>query len=160
MRPTAMTEYMYLECLSHDPPIRSREPVGHHIDALPGVRQMAASERVREDALMDAFPPRGMTMDELAEVSLFMEGHRGCVMGIVSEYGDHYPLVLVDGWPEFMSLAPGATLAKVRTVAIREVYGTLVGDELTGTEARQILHALKVMDWEIDWSLKLGDQQG
>ena len=74
-----MSTWWYLECASHEPPIRSEDAVEQHTHGLTAIRKA-----IREAVIDD---PRVMTRYE-SNAARFVLQHPHCALCFVSEYGD------------------------------------------------------------------------
>ena len=86
-----MSNYLYLRCENHNPPLRAEEESGQHLYDLPVIR---ADIRERE-ALVAMYDHAGYldVGDYFRNNTVkFLIKHRTCELGIESEYGDVYPL--------------------------------------------------------------------
>ena len=91
-----MSTYLYLECLDHDPPLRSDGEVGQHLRDLPDIRRDIANRAAIVAAgEADLWPDYGHHFRHNAE--LFLCRHPKCRIGIRDEYGDVHPVENVDG---------------------------------------------------------------
>lgn len=86
-----MSNYLYLRCESHNPPLRAEEESGQHLSDLPVIR---ADIRMRETivAMYDHAEYFDMGDYFRNHTMRFLVKHRTCELGIESEYGDVYPL--------------------------------------------------------------------
>ena len=85
-----MSTYLYLECLDHDPPLRSDGESGQHLTDLPEIRadiakRVAWVEWSEEDDVwnhLHHFRCNTIT---------FLRQHPRCRLGIRDEYGHEHP---------------------------------------------------------------------
>lgn len=81
-----MSTWLYLECLNHDPPLRSDGEVGQHLYDLPRIREDISN---REQFTVD--DERGVYSDYghhfINNAARFLVKHPKCDIGIVDEYG-------------------------------------------------------------------------
>lgn len=73
-----MSTYWYLECLSHDPPIRSDDEVEQHTHGLPAISALVQSRTKAVDESMSYFE---------RHAARFLMQHPICQLQFVSEYG-------------------------------------------------------------------------
>jgi hypothetical protein len=87
-----MSTYVYLECLDHDPPLRSEDEVGQHLSDLPRIRDELArrDELVAEWSKERALPFVWSWPNNAAR---FLAGHPRCRISIRDEYGVEHPVV-------------------------------------------------------------------
>jgi hypothetical protein len=87
-----MSTYMYLQCLEHDPPLRSNGEVGQHAYDLKDIRKYIAN-REAICALLEADIPignSGVGTFWANNASWFLYEHQKCEIGIINEYGGTY----------------------------------------------------------------------
>lgn len=77
-----MSTYWYLECTSHDPPLRSSDEVEQHTTGLPAIRELVA--RRGDIALMCHTATYGTWF--LRNASTFLIQHPECPLKFVNEY--------------------------------------------------------------------------
>jgi hypothetical protein len=85
-----MSTYWYLQCLDHDPPLRSDDEVEQHTYGLPAIRVVYEN---RHTILEVA---EWMTLDDryARNAMQFLAGHLDCRLQFVSEYGDIEPITV------------------------------------------------------------------
>lgn len=87
-----MSTYLYLECLDHDPPLRSDGEVGQHLYDLPQIRRDIASR----DELVAHFKASGEVPDFghhfRSNTTRFLLQHPKCRIGIRDEYGNDHAI--------------------------------------------------------------------
>lgn len=89
-----MSTWLYLECLDHDPPLRSEGESGQHLYDLPQIRADIAAR----DALLTLVaaseygdvPDMGSHMR--TNTARFLVAHPRCHLGIRDEYGYSHPI--------------------------------------------------------------------
>lgn len=86
-----MSTYLYLECASHDPPLRSDDEVGQHLTDLPAIRY-----RITQRALYAGAAAHNLditTDSSFARTAIhFLTQHPHCEIRIRDEYGEEHPL--------------------------------------------------------------------
>jgi hypothetical protein len=84
-----MSTYIYLECLSHDPPLTSDSDVGQHLYDLPRIRRDIANRE-----LFIANAAAGLDTDYgdrfVNATAWFLRSHPRCDIGIYAD-GEYYP---------------------------------------------------------------------
>ena len=87
-----MSTYLYLECLDHDPVLRSSGEVGQHLYDLPQIREdIANRDLFVAVAEADLDPDYGHHFRQ--NTVQFLVQHPRCSIGIRDEYGNQHPLV-------------------------------------------------------------------
>ena len=89
-----MSTYLYLQCLDHNPPLRSEGEVGQHLYDLPSVRGLVKQRDHLAQVFMEMVWPGGTTagLQWRYNAARFFADHRHCNIGIVDEYGEMYPI--------------------------------------------------------------------
>lgn len=89
-----MSTYMYLECLEHDPPIRSDSEVGQHTYDLRDIQEyVARREELVSIHEMESVVSLNETGTRWPNTAMyFFAQHPKCRIRIVDEYGRLYPL--------------------------------------------------------------------
>lgn len=85
-----MSTWLYLQCLSHDPPLLADGESGQHLYDLPQIRSDVADR----EALVKA-PILEASFDDhfRANTVRFLVQHQKCEIGIIDEYRTQHPLV-------------------------------------------------------------------
>jgi hypothetical protein len=84
-----VSTYVYLQCLSHDPPLRADGESGQHLSDLPRIRHDIARrvEIVAEWVSADfTFPGHNAESMWRRNTASFLHDHQKCDIGIVDEY--------------------------------------------------------------------------
>lgn len=83
-----MSTYLYLECLDHQPPLRSEDEVGQHLYDLPQIRALiakrAAISELGDDVTFSEYFDRA--------AARFLRQHPKCHLRIVDEYDQEHQL--------------------------------------------------------------------
>lgn len=96
-----MSTYLYLECLSHDPPLRAQDESGQHLYDLPQIRadvanrdELAAEWRVADCDVWTMLPRPASFLDDdqyfRRRTIEFLGQHPHCHIGIRDEYGEEH----------------------------------------------------------------------
>lgn len=91
-----MSAYLYLQCLSHTPPIEAEDESGQHLYDLPQIRaDIADRERIAALVNDNGDGPWWGDADEFAHhfrrnTARFLAVHPACQLGIVDEYGGQW----------------------------------------------------------------------
>ena len=86
-----MSTYIYLQCLDHDPPLKSYDEVGQHLTDLPRIRkEIAMRDHFVEIDKLDIPPDYGHLFTRHAVG--FLVRHPKCRIGIRDEYGKEHPI--------------------------------------------------------------------
>ena len=86
-----MSTWLYLECLDHDPPLRSEGESGQHLYDLPDIR---ADIAIRDELATVANAGGGWIDrgDHFRNNTLrFLLAHPRCHLGIRDEHGENHP---------------------------------------------------------------------
>lgn len=84
-----MSTYLYVRCLSHNPPLVSEEESGQHTYDLEQIRVDLAMDR---DELLRRLR-EGLLTYFSRDTARFISHHKGCPVDIIDEYGCAYPAV-------------------------------------------------------------------
>lgn len=84
-----MSTYLYLQCLDHDPPLRSDEESGQHLYDLPTIRA-ALADREAAITRSQLNGTQGYWSFE-RNTAQFLAKHRLCRIGIIDEYDREHP---------------------------------------------------------------------
>ena len=89
-----MSTYLYLQCLDHDPPLRSEGEVGQHMTDLPFVRVCIKERNDLAKQFMGTVWPVPTTIEGQWQrtAAAFLADHRWCNIGIVDEYRQIHPI--------------------------------------------------------------------
>ena len=91
-----MSTYLYLQCLDHDPLLRSDGEVGQHMTDLQYARSLVKDRKnlaYMFDATVWAWPGGTNVLDQWKyNAARFFSEHKWCSVGIVDEYGLKWPL--------------------------------------------------------------------
>ena len=79
-----MSTYLYLECLDHDPPLKSEGEVGQHLYDLPRIQREVACRSAGDEHHFER------------NAAAFMTLHPHCTIGIRDEYGHQHPAMEAD----------------------------------------------------------------
>lgn len=82
-----MSTYLYLECLDHDPPLRSDGEVGQHLYDLPRIRR----EIARRESFAELADCASYDHHFTGNAARFLTQHPHCRIGIRDEYSNQYP---------------------------------------------------------------------
>lgn len=85
-----MSTYLYLECLEHDPPVRSHGEVGQHVYDLPRVQREIA-DRDRLVAIARDYEFVDFASHFTMNAIRFFVEHPRCRIGVRDEYGRQHP---------------------------------------------------------------------
>ena len=85
-----MSNYLYLECVAHDPPLRADCESGQHLYDLPQIR---ADFRNRDTivAAMELDMEPDSACHFRRSTARFLQAHPHCPLAIVDEYGRRHP---------------------------------------------------------------------
>lgn len=95
-----MSNYLYLTCEAHNPPLRAENESGQHYYDLPRIRDEI---RTRKEIarIEDEDLPCGNPF--IRHSAFFLSQHKECGIGIVDEYGERHS---VEPEPEWVNNAP------------------------------------------------------
>lgn len=124
-----MSVYVYLECLDHDPPLRSHDEISQHWDGHvdAAIRMAQGIDPVPADlwAVGDNFR---------RNAALFLTAHPRCAVGTVDEYGQRTPIP--GRGPDHSRAAAERVLLRARErhrLAVREIEAAHT--QITAAEA-------------------------
>lgn len=87
-----MSTYLYLVCITHEPPLRADGESGQHLYDLPQIRADIANR----DAIVAAWEldmePAGAPTHFRHATARFLSEHPRCPLAIYDEYGRRHPL--------------------------------------------------------------------
>lgn len=87
-----MSTYIYLRCLSHDPPLTSSNESGQHLTDLPQLQADIANRDVLVKSWdLDMRPDSDGFGYRLGTIA-FLAQHPRCSLGIIDEYGTEHPV--------------------------------------------------------------------
>ncbi|AVO26064.1 hypothetical protein SEA_Phreeze_86 [Mycobacterium phage Phreeze] len=87
-----VSTFLYLQCDSHEPPIRSDGEVGQHLYDLSDIRGYIANRDLLAQIVdMDL----GVNFDShfASNAAYFLQKHRACKISIQDEYGKQYDTI-------------------------------------------------------------------
>lgn len=89
-----MSTYLYLQCLDHDPPLRSDGEVGQHTYDLPTIRNYIKQRNALAQEYMEMVWPQANTAEGQwrRSAAAFFAEHKWCSIGIIDEYGLKWPI--------------------------------------------------------------------
>lgn len=86
-----MSTYLYLQCLSHDPPIRSYGDVGSNLSQLPEIQEDVKNrDKIVAETDYETIHDDGWTRAKTR--ALFFRDHPKCTLGIIDEYNKTHPI--------------------------------------------------------------------
>lgn len=91
-----MSTYLYLQCLDHNPPLRSDGEVGQHMTDLQYARSLIKDRIILAymfSATIWKWPGGENGLDQWKyNAARFFSEHEHCNLGIVDEYGQRHPI--------------------------------------------------------------------
>lgn len=88
-----MSTWVYLECLDHDPPLRSDGESGQHLTDLPQIRSDIANRDLIVAAVKADFEIGELEHHFRRNTVRFLVQHPSCRVGIRDEYGSEHATV-------------------------------------------------------------------
>lgn len=86
-----MSTTVYLQCLSHDPPLQSDE-VGQHLCDLKDIRGYIKNRKLLIDVVAADYHLDNGNPNWVMTAAWFFWAHKECEIGIVDECGDEHPV--------------------------------------------------------------------